>query len=90
MARSVALLIALPIRLYRAVVSPWLPAACRFHPSCSAYAVQALEVHGPLRGLYLAARRILRCHPFHEGGLDPVPPRTMARGPAARLAGEKR
>jgi putative membrane protein insertion efficiency factor len=72
-------LVALPVRLYRALLSPWLPAACRFHPSCSAYAVQALEVHGPLGGLLLAARRVARCHPFHPGGLDPVP---LPPGPA--------
>ena len=61
------------IRLYQRFISPGLPAACRFHPSCSAYAVTALERHGPLRGVWLAARRIARCHPFHPGGIDPVP-----------------
>ena len=61
------------IRLYQRFISPGLPAACRFHPSCSSYAVTALERHGPLRGGWLAARRIARCHPFHPGGIDPVP-----------------
>lgn len=61
------------IRLYQRFISPGLPPSCRFHPSCSAYAVTALERHGPLRGSWLAARRIARCHPFHPGGIDPVP-----------------
>ncbi|MHB8878379.1 MAG: membrane protein insertion efficiency factor YidD [Myxococcaceae bacterium] len=73
--KLLAFIVSLPIRAYRLLLSPLLPRACRFHPSCSAYALGALEVHGPFKGLYLAARRILRCHPFHPGGLDPVPPR---------------
>jgi putative membrane protein insertion efficiency factor len=63
------------ITAYRSVVSPWLPARCRFHPSCSAYAAEAIAVHGALRGSGLAMARIGRCHPWHAGGLDPVPPR---------------
>ncbi len=58
---------------YRRLVSPVLPQACRFHPSCSEYALVALRRYGPLRGSWLAARRLARCHPFHEGGIDPVP-----------------
>ncbi|HSM91309.1 MAG TPA: membrane protein insertion efficiency factor YidD [Anaeromyxobacteraceae bacterium] len=61
------------IRGYQRFISPGLPAACRFHPSCSSYAATAIERHGPLRGSWLAARRIARCHPFHPGGIDPVP-----------------
>jgi uncharacterized protein len=72
--KLLAFLLSLPIRLYRWTVSPLLPPACRFHPSCSAYALQALQTHGPLRGLVLALRRLGRCHPFNPGGLDPVPP----------------
>ncbi len=68
-------LLSLPIRFYRWTLSPLLPPSCRYHPSCSAYALGALATHGPFKGLWLAARRVLRCHPFHEGGLDPVPPR---------------
>ncbi len=63
------------IRGYRVVVSPLLPPSCRFYPSCSAYALEAVQVHGALRGAWLAVRRLSRCHPFHAGGLDPVPPR---------------
>ncbi|WP_310550197.1 membrane protein insertion efficiency factor YidD [Paenibacillus glufosinatiresistens] len=63
-----------PIVFYRRVISPLKPATCRFYPTCSAYAMEAIGVHGPLKGAWLAARRIARCHPFHPGGLDPVPP----------------
>ena len=61
------------LRAYRYAVSPLLPPACRFHPSCSAYAEEALERHGVLRGGWLAARRVCRCGPWHPGGCDPVP-----------------
>lgn len=64
----------LPIRGYQRFISPLFPPVCRFYPSCSAYAVEALRVHGALYGWWLAVRRIARCHPFHPGGLDPVPP----------------
>ena len=61
------------IRFYRGAISPYTPAACRFTPTCSAYAQEAIEKYGALKGGRLAARRILRCHPLHEGGYDPVP-----------------
>jgi putative membrane protein insertion efficiency factor len=62
------------VRAYQLAISPWLGAHCRFHPTCSAYALEAIETHGALRGTGLAIRRIARCHPFHPGGSDPVPP----------------
>ncbi|HEX6626498.1 MAG TPA: membrane protein insertion efficiency factor YidD [Gemmatimonadaceae bacterium] len=61
------------IRGYQVGISPLLPASCRYYPSCSAYAIEAFERHGTLRGLYLTVSRLLRCHPFHAGGYDPVP-----------------
>ena len=70
------------VRGYRLLLSPWLGSACRFTPTCSQYALQALERHGPAAGSYLAARRLLRCHPGCPGGDDPVPdqaPRLLSR-----------
>jgi hypothetical protein len=63
----------LVIRGYQRFVSPYLPPTCRFYPSCSAYATDAVARYGPWRGGYLAVRRLLRCHPLHPGGYDPVP-----------------
>ncbi|BCI61601.1 membrane protein insertion efficiency factor YidD [Solibaculum mannosilyticum] len=70
------LLLMLPIRFYRRFISPNLPPACRFTPTCSQYALEAIERFGALKGGFLAIRRILKCHPFHPGGYDPVPPRS--------------
>jgi uncharacterized protein len=64
----------LPLKAYRLLLSPWLGNACRFEPSCSRYAIEALQTHGGMRGSYLMARRVLRCHPGCETGHDPVPP----------------
>ena len=61
------------IRLYQLSLRPWLGHHCRFYPSCSDYAAQAIQAHGSLRGGLMAVRRLLRCHPWHAGGLDPVP-----------------
>ena len=69
------------IRLYQVGISSWTPAACRFTPTCSSYAIEALERHGVVRGLSLAVRRLLRCHPWGGQGFDPVPPpRAVAAG----------
>ena len=68
------------IRVYQALLSPLFYGSCRFHPSCSHYAAEAVEVHGPLKGAWLALGRLLRCQPFCRGGFDPVPePRAKAR-----------
>lgn len=69
------------ILAYRRLLSPLLPAACRFHPTCSAYGLQALRTHGLLRGGWLTVRRVARCHPWHPGGYDPVPPARCCGGP---------
>lgn len=65
-------LVVLPIRAYQ-VLFAWVPSSCRYYPSCSTYAIEAIETHGMVRGGWLAARRILRCHPWRVGGVDPVP-----------------
>ncbi|KEA62359.1 Protein YidD [Marinobacterium lacunae] len=67
-------LLKLPIKAYQYLISPVLGSNCRFYPSCSHYTLEAIETHGPIRGLWLGIKRILRCHPFSEGGIDPVPP----------------
>ncbi len=72
-------LLLLLVKLYRRLLSPVLPPSCRFYPSCSAYALTALERHGAARGTYLTVKRVLRCHPFHPGGIDPVPELTPKR-----------
>ena len=63
------------IAAYRMLLSPFLGTNCRFYPTCSAYASEAIATHGSLRGTWLALKRILKCHPWHPGGFDPVPPR---------------
>jgi hypothetical protein len=66
-------LLCILIRLYQLTVSPLLGPRCRFHPSCSHYAIEALQRHGSVHGSWLTLRRVARCHPFHAGGYDPVP-----------------
>ncbi len=85
LSKIVTAVLLLPIRFYQRFVSPLLPPTCRFHPTCSQYAREALVRHGPIRGSYLALRRIGRCHPFHPGGFDPVPgPATGVGDPSPR------
>jgi putative membrane protein insertion efficiency factor len=73
MRTALAFLLALPVRFYRYFVSPLLPPSCRYTPTCSAYALEALKVHGPFRGSWLAVCRLARCHPWGGHGYDPVP-----------------
>ncbi len=61
------------VRGYQLFISPFVPPSCRFHPTCSHYAIEALQKHGAVKGFWLALRRIARCHPWHPGGHDPVP-----------------
>ena len=68
-----AKLLSLPVRAYRLLLSPWVGNSCRYQPTCSAYALDALEKHGAVRGAWLAVRRIARCHPWGGSGFDPVP-----------------
>ena len=70
---ALAALLRLPVHVYRLAVSPYLPMSCRFHPTCSGYALEALRVHGPFRGGRLVVGRLLRCHPWGGQGYDPVP-----------------
>lgn len=69
-------LLKMPVLLYRKVISPLKPPTCRFYPTCSAYALEALETHGAARGSWLTVKRLCKCHPFHPGGIDHVPPRS--------------
>lgn len=68
-----AYIVSLPVRAYRLIFSPWVGHNCRYHPTCSAYAMEALQKHGALKGGWLALRRILRCHPWGDCGVDNVP-----------------
>lgn len=72
------------VRGYQLVISPMLGPTCRYYPSCSAYAVEAIQRHGALRGTWLAGRRLLRCHPWSSGGVDHVPPARPAAADRAR------
>ncbi len=73
MRKIIVKILILPIRFYQRFISPMTPPACRYTPTCSQYAIEALHKHGPLKGLYLAIKRLLRCHPWGGSGYDPVP-----------------
>jgi len=77
----------IPVKIYQWIISPWLPKTCRYEPTCSQYAIEALRVHGPLTGLLLGTKRILSCHPWGGHGHDPVPPRST---PFAKLFTKKK
>ena len=79
MRRTLAAVLVAPIRLYQRLISPALPRRCKYEPTCSAYATEALRAHGPLRGSVLAAWRLLRCNPFSHGGHDPVSAQRLFR-----------
>ena len=72
MVRPMRVILISLLKFYKAVISPWLPPSCRFVPTCSEYAREAIERHGAVRGSLMSVRRVLRCHPFHPGGYDPV------------------
>ncbi len=82
--RVLVALISAPVHVYRYAISPLLPPSCRFYPSCSSYALEALQRHGPLAGGWLAIGRVCRCHPWNDGGLDPVPETFSLRARASR------
>ncbi len=67
------------IKIYQKVISPLTPPSCRFYPTCSHYGIEAIDKHGALKGSWLAVRRISKCHPFHEGGFDPVPEKELVK-----------
>lgn len=88
--KAAAFVLSLPVRAYRTFISPLLGTNCRYAPSCSAYAVEALMTQGAIRGTWLATRRICRCHPWGGSGYDPVPPASnRAPGPSVPSAKER-
>ncbi|MCQ2579152.1 MAG: membrane protein insertion efficiency factor YidD [Treponemataceae bacterium] len=73
MKRLLSRILCVLIRAYQVGISPFLPKSCRYYPTCSHYAIEAINKYGPFKGCLLTSKRILRCHPFHKGGYDPVP-----------------
>lgn len=74
---------------YKFLLSPFFGTQCRFYPTCSSYAREAIELHGSLRGAWFAVKRVLKCHPWHPGGIDPVPTRAGARGASEERGGKR-
>jgi putative membrane protein insertion efficiency factor len=72
---GLSFILIIPVKLYQWLISPLLPGTCRYVPTCSQYAIEALKIHGPLKGLLMGTRRILSCHPWGGHGFDPVPPK---------------
>jgi len=77
--RSLAWLLLIPVYIYKYAISPFTPASCRHVPTCSEYAVQAIKIHGPFKGFWLAVKRISKCHPWGTHGYDPVPPKSAKK-----------
>ncbi len=69
----------LMIKFYQNFISPMFPPSCRYRPTCSQYMIEAISIHGPIKGIYLGIKRILRCHPWCKGGYDPVPPKVIKK-----------
>ncbi|THV40604.1 membrane protein insertion efficiency factor YidD [Glycomyces buryatensis] len=88
--RGAVRLVSLPVIAYRRWISPAIPDRCRFYPSCSAYTLEALSRHGAVRGIWLSLRRLGRCHPFHPGGHDPVPPRNEHMRSSIEMTGVRK
>jgi putative membrane protein insertion efficiency factor len=82
--RILASVLISPIRAYKFFLSPWVGHSCRFTPTCSSYAIEAIETHGPVRGLILSTKRVTRCHPWCGGGHDPVPETTAQKNQAPK------
>lgn len=79
LSKGLTLIILLPVYIYKYAISPFTPGSCRHTPTCSTYAVEAFKIHGPFKGLWLAIRRILKCHPWGTHGYDPVPPKKIKK-----------
>ncbi len=73
MRRALTYILVFLIRGYKALISPLFPPSCRYYPTCSSYSMEAIQKYGPFKGSWMGAKRIARCHPWHEGGYDPVP-----------------